>query len=511
MAGARQFRSIFTDLASSHEFAKNLADEIAACAARDGRDLWEMFFLDRGLPPHVVAIWSTPGAVNYLKQRQHDLKLKQQLKSTTSKRGDVRDLALRLIDPYFKASDVNGLTVYRVTDVLYEIVEEVPLKDLWQRVAPLIRDAAELHGIVLSRADIVEMTDLWCIHAERIPEPAIRRQKGEPGWCFSRATIDPDPSIPIPHWRSFLDRLNDGVAFAAWFGGCYYQLMPRSRQIMYVSEDGEGAKSVIVAELRRLMGGNAATKSINAHANTRFFTKSCVGKCFAVVPDNSNPRIIMSGVLKEISGADTCSIEGKFEPVYDAALGAKVLVVSNLEPDISRERSNITRTLWLILAPLAVPHIDVHFPEKLEQEAAGFLAYCLECFKERCVDEYRIEVNDAVKAAVELRIAEFEQKFVDFYERHFVDDATSQTLCSTVLSLALARQPEGLGSDKHEYTNFVRWLRIAKGIVRKRIGKRQVFGGMRQKMDATFHSSAPVSGRETDEVGLAYSNWRRED
>src|SRR4029077_5671011 len=136
-----------------------------------------------------------------------------------------------------------------------------------------------------------------------------------------------------------------------------------------------------------------------------------VGKKLVVVGDNKNPSIIMSQQLKELLGDDPVVVNPKYQALYPALMECRLIIFSNYPPNISSEVHNQSRTLWIKLSRLTVPP-DSTWDSYYPAEMPGFLAYAQKCYQERCQGNSKvIEVNDAVKAAVVNRVAEFESKF----------------------------------------------------------------------------------------------------
>ena len=470
-------KTLLAELKTCVPFDRNLADQIADHCVRKKRDPYDEFICaERGVPTMVIDAWTTDEAREYLTDR---------MDSEAGDGSNQRDFAVDVIARYFVASDEGNYQPYRIVDRGNFVLERMEVLHLEDQVARAIKNDVTS---VLDLAKVKKMMEFWRIYADRIPAPALRLQLDDPGWCLSRATIIPDAKVEFPLWWTFLSRLNDPEAFGAFVGGAYFHLNPKGRQVLYVSEEGEGGKSEVLNELLRIMGTNVSKSIAALQLQGRHFTSAFVGCGFAVVPDNMNPRIIMTGSFKEITGGDATSVEPKFQAPRDVKLNCKGMIFSNLEPDISGERSNYSRTLWLKLQGLPKDRvIDVTWGERLQAEAAGFLAWCLRCYEERCVGHYEIMLNKAAQTAKDNRVREFEEQYSHGFDRNFVADPDGRINASVVYEKLITRPPEGLGLTHEEIHRFKRWMRARHDIELSHSNGAHYYKGMRLRLPGDRH------------------------
>ena len=156
------------------------------------------------------------------------------------------------------------------------------------------------------RREVVAHEDRVPRHRQATAETEPLGQPGDDDWCVYRASVLPDASVDFPHIRSFLDRLNDPRAFAAWWWGVYSGVNKGRQSIYLWDARGEGAKSVILKTLGSLFGNRIYASFPTSVSLADGFTSSAfVNKKLVVIGDCKDSYILHRGMLKELSPAMT--------------------------------------------------------------------------------------------------------------------------------------------------------------------------------------------------------------
>jgi hypothetical protein len=314
----------------------------------------------------------------------------------------------------------------------------------------------------------------------------VLAQLDEPDkWCLSRAMVKPDPTVDFPHWRQFFDRMpDDPDVFPAYIAAAYYNLTPKSRQVLYISQGGQGGKGEVCQSLTRLFGEQVCGFINAKQLDGQHFEANFVGKRLAFVPDCNNPSIILTGSLKGISGGDKVPVNQKFEPIRDAYIKCIVIVFSNFEPNIISEEHNYSRTLWVPLQDLPKNadgrhDIDVEYGAKLDAEWPGMLAHGLKMFWAKQKDMYEILSSPRLEAKKRARCHEYEQRYESVFNRFFVLDPTGRVDQAKVFDLLTGKPPEGAGMTHQEVGNWKRWLYARHDIEPAHNDSHRFYPGMR--------------------------------
>lgn len=500
-------------------FEPNIADEmVKMCLRKSGPplDVYEEFIhTDRIAIPAVLAAWSTDEARNYF-HRRFDAACSRDGSALLSDNDMAcMQASVELLSRYFISTPEDGQALYRIVDHDNRIVELCPPTKLPQQISQAIKwELSRLHIAASGRlAD--RLLDFYSHNTDLVQPPKLWAQPHDDCYCLGRAIIQPDPTVLWPHFATFVERLNDPRAFAAWFFGIYSGRY-RGRQMLYISDQtGEGGKSTAFGTLEGLFNmvvdpitgqpikrlGSPITASLNPNIvkNSTHASSHFKGKKFVWIGDNKNASILMSQVAKELSGDDMAMLNPKHLAPSSAYLDAFLAVLSNTPPNISSERHNQTRTLWLILSPLTVPEDQVsrNFAKQYQSEMPGFLAYGEECYNELCSKDTKIRVNAVVQAATALRVADFEASFSLPFEASFVLDPEGRVTMAELDGLAREQR-----WDEYRINDFKHWIERTLGLHKIRSGRGWYYQGIRMKSRGGWRDSGS---------GGSYSNQSQGD
>lgn len=476
-------------------FDRFVARDICDYCFRNKCDPFVTFINAQQLGQDVLKSWDTDEAKTFIADQ-----LKAQQAQTDIWDSDdemaQRDAALQLMDKYFISTNENGGTLYKIADGTNMIVEVCCANNIEIQVGQHIKHELAAHQKAAKKSLVTTILDFYQHNCMVWPAPKLWAQQDEPMWCLARAMIEPDPRVKYLHIQALLDRLNDPEAFAAYLWGIYSGLN-RGRQCLYVSEEiGESGKSSFLRHFQKLFGDViTAALNWNVLSNSTHASAHFAGKKLVVIGDNKNPNILMSQAIKELSGDDKVMIDQKYEAVYSTYLQCRLVILSNMPCNITSERHNQSRTLWITLAPLSVP-VDPTWSDHYDAEMPGFLAYAEQCYLKRCPDNYEIKVNDAVKAAVQLRVAEFEAQFIHMFDTNFVIDKAG-----VLTNREFNETMDASKWNSHERHNFLLWLSRMyfndhpDGLPRKHTNKGLAYLGIRAK------TSRDRRGAETMDMG----------
>jgi hypothetical protein len=489
------------DINAAKQPDKTLAREALAYCKKHG-DLCplETFFDSPELTRGAEAVWSDNDFLTWLVEETGP-KVRGPGRSWNMKEDGpavFRDSAVDIVRKHFVYTyHKDSYRLYKITDPELKLVRPVAADradaetDIYRTlVKPLEED-----GVIADKGFTKLVFEYFEGHGKLVDKPAICAQRDDDRWCQHRLMLVPDAACPWPLLRAFLDRMNDGDAFAAWLYGIYsgrYQ----GRQILYLSgERGQDGKSAFFKAFAGLFGDASTSLDWAQMKNNPSFVGSLlVDKKFGYVPDNKNPKIIMTEIFKSLAnpGDDPVIINHKYGKMYSTELECHVAVISNYEPDISGEGHNTTRTFWIKIAPLADEvERDPQWKVDIVGEMAGLLAYGKECYERLCTNDYDIEVNEAVQQAVATQIELFAADNIMILEEHFVVE--KDAMGPTPAGMRKLLKEDGLKAD--EASNFIKWVQQTHGVtvaqgtdgVRRYRGIRTKTGRDHAKPKAALH------------------------
>ncbi len=312
---------------------------------------------------------------------------------------------------------------------------------------------------------------------EHEPEPS--RFKSDPGPCFQRLPFDPAPG-PTPAWDEFLGRLSSPDTFKAfvWTG---FEKRNKGRQVLWLHGHGEDGKSTVLATILGALGA-AGTSVGDATFVERFGMSLLDGKRFAVISDCKNPKLLMQEKLRNVTSGDAVIVERKGQDAISKQLAVKLIVASNLMPDITGARADTSRLLLLEVEPAQIKD-DPTWQARLTEELPAFLHACRETYMALCPHHGKLPLDAAMQALVTERVESYEEEFEHAAAAWFVFTGNPEDKASAgpVFKRATARGPLEMAWSQPKYEAFKSFM-VRKGISFIRIAGKKFYVGVRGKL-----------------------------
>lgn len=174
-------------------------------------------------------------------------------------------------------------------------------------------------------------------------------------YCFDHDDLEEGEH---PNWDSWLTRMDREArpVFRAWI---YSIFDPdnKGRQLIWLQDRGYSGKSSVINAIQRYMGGKGVASISKDSMSDKFGYSQIFGKRLVVYGDTKNPKLLHSEKIHSLLGGDPVQIEKKYADAFTAEIHAKVMVASNIPPEVDLgARNEITR---LIFIPLFDPPLDV--------------------------------------------------------------------------------------------------------------------------------------------------------
>lgn len=493
----RNFKTIKEEMLRSPEPSKPLYLDMESYCAKNDLDVMETFFTPPQVSQAVCDIWLDDAEfMAWVENRCAERDGRRWFYKNQCEQELLNNTIEVMGEHFVAARSDDSVRLYAIQDAGDRVVRPVSALDPDMEITRTLKDTLLRDGCVLNPNRTATMRNLYMGYAALDERPALCAQPDQEGWCLHRITVRPEPSMPIPATQEFLDRLNDAEAFAAWLFGIYSGKY-RGRQVLWIEGDGEDGKSTFMKAYASIFGPTAGSADWSMMKNApQFVAGLFVDKKFVYIPDNANPYLLMTEIFKSLAnpGADPVTVNQKYGKMYTTELEAHVAVLSNYEPEISGERHNVSRTLWLKLAEF-VGERDPDYGARLRAELPGMLAYGEKCYAKLCRNDYVIEVNDAVRAAVAGRIADTNEAFEILFEKNFILDPAGTISRSEFRDIL---KDEARLSNQ-EIGNFKRWLKTAYKVEAKQgtSGARS-YRGIRRIQPSDMRKKitlVPVAGR----------------
>ncbi len=198
-----------------------------------------------------------------------------------------------------------------------------------------------------------------------------------PGLIRSRGRFD---EAPPRAWSEFLDRIEDDEQRGIFcsFIWSIFDPQDKGRQVLWVSGAGMDGKSKVFETISSFLGPVAATIT-SFREEDRFSKISAVaGKRLILDADCRHPSILNGEFAHKVTGGDMMSLEIKYGGVVSVKPQAKMVFLSNYDPQISPTNNERSRLLYV---RVTTPHSltgeqDFEWPKQLAKSFWPFLRYC---------------------------------------------------------------------------------------------------------------------------------------
>jgi hypothetical protein len=241
----------------------------------------------------------------------------------------------------------------------------------------------------------------WKIHVkpEAALPPALAIDEA-PGPSLARLTTKAEPT---PAWDEFLTRLDAPDTFLAWL---WLLTLPKAtRQVLWIQGDGLDGKTEVGAAIVEALGAAATTCTDDfIEHSARWVGDAIYGRRLILVDDTKMRQVLRRGLIHRMTGQSPMKCEPKGTPGFDFRPNAAVLCTSNYEPEINRERSNMSRLLPIHVRGKG-QMADHDWPGRLVAELPALMARAREAYGRLAVRPGRAELRLEPPVAASLNVA----------------------------------------------------------------------------------------------------------
>jgi hypothetical protein len=262
-------------------------------------------------------------------------------------------------------------------------------------------------------------------------------------------------SGPTPTWDEFTARLDYPSVFMAWVWGIF-ESSNNIRQIMWLKGAGNDGKSSVQKAIESVIGKEYCYSMKPGDESAQWFQKNVFGKVLVNYADCRHLFLVNENNIKQLTGGDTTSIEGKGENAFTGKIYAKLFVTSNYCPKINPElQAHTTRLIKLEVQPLEDAKKDAGFEARLIEEIYPFLFKCRQAFEVLVSSGYeRIELPTELQERIRidcasetyLNVQDFVQEWVEFGTEQLCNPAELKTVAKDYFLLE-----KRLTSDQYKY------------------------------------------------------------
>lgn len=285
--------------------------------------------------------------------------------------------------------------------------------------------------------------------------------------CFARIPFELQPSEggeKTPLFNELFGRVlvnREQLKAFLWsyvISGSYIQ------QYYWLRGDGNDGKGSLFRVLERLFPRVTLVQNGLPVIGNKHWAVPFEGKRVVIFPDLQEKVSMNSGVMKSLTGGDTCFIDPKGLPGYNRSFICKLLIGSNNPPPIEGTKAEKRRLLYGEIQ--STDKFDQYYEDKLWDELPYALHDWRTAYEKYCEGNKPIESESEAAVLVSDAIEDSHSDLVAFFESNFIEK-TSERITPAQLR---ARFEDLKIRDTKFIGRFNAWLEKTKGIKAKRNG-----------------------------------------
>lgn len=287
----------------------------------------------------------------------------------------------------YVVSDNNEVTKieYRTEDNLKDALMHPDRAYIWASIRQFYNSSELLEGHrdkLHFGPFIMMMIKNWLLYDERkvMAEEPLQISWDSEEFAYKKMNSNLLEAGEIPTWNEFLQRLDYPEVFKAWVWSIF-EPTNNIRQIMWLRGAGNDGKSSVQKAIEGVIGKEYCYSMKEGDEQQQWFQHNVYTKVLVNYADCKNQFLVHNSAIKQLTGGDTTSIEGKGENAFTGKIYSKLFVTSNTTPKINPKlRAHTSRIIKLEVAPLEDTAKDAQFEKRLQAEIYPFLFECSQAF-----------------------------------------------------------------------------------------------------------------------------------
>lgn len=218
--------------------------------------------------------------------------------------------------------------------------------------------------------DSVTMAKALCPRVTDVKPVAFAN---DPSYAWHKLDFDLDDKSTIQNTAAynFISRCSDPDAVLQFIGSLFVD--SRREQYLWLYGEGGEGKSTFVSFIDKLMG-KSSRGAVVPNLNDRFWTASLIGYRLVCFNDTNNYGFPATGLFKSLTGDDAIQIEEKFGGIRNVYLNAKFIFTSNERPNLSSERADRRRAIYVEVSELKTQDQDHSIHERLWEDRQAIVS-----------------------------------------------------------------------------------------------------------------------------------------
>ena len=266
-----------------------------------------------------------------------------------------------------------------------------------------------------------------------------------------------------PKLKEFLTQVQNHRHLCAILWGSLNGI--RYPYVVYLFGRGNDGKTGFVNMLAKLFGGSIA----KYQDSDKFAMRNMFGKALINVSENTNPHLLQSHTIKNITGGSLLNIEAKGKTGFAGEVRGLIIVDSNISPQLLGEEYETRRLRYFPVKPITISEDDRmtqdNYVKALHSTPNEFLNYCRQCFEELSTPTGMIKPEpNADTTLISLQDVKIALKFETFMKKRLPNYEFGDNLKCDRATILL-KVEEAFQKDKFAEMNFDRWLKYVNKVV----------------------------------------------
>jgi hypothetical protein len=320
--------------------------------------------------------------------------------------------------------------------------------------------------------------DWWEMHSDLtgpVPASVVLGSSREP----ALVRLQPEDG-PTPAWDEFLNRCDIPEYVLAWLAMlCGPQA---TRQALWLQGEGLDGKSVVAAALTEIFGQAAITvtdEDMASEGAKRFLGGSLFGRRLVACDDTKKLDLLKQGLMHRVTGRGPLTCDRKGETPFTFAVDCALLVTSNYEPAIGRNRADSSRLILVHVRNKGVVS-DTSWKARLVEEFPRLLRRALLAYDRLAVSpgEPALRLEGQALKNIEGAHETDDASFLDTLEKMFLSLDPAGEITSKQWSAGMDSAHLSPHRDWQTVQALKRWL-ASRGVVSFNRGGKRGFSGLK--------------------------------
>lgn len=382
---------------------------------------------------------------------------------------DLKYITLKTADGKYLPATVtaDGIVSYANETIMFQTIRDYAFR--------LNVHKFKTKDFILSEADCKETVSKFKGlseehgHAYDLKDVRTIRHRGDTFLAFHELSFDLQKNVTLeecPVFSELLSRCSNPTAFVQFIGSIFDFTPINRQQYLWMYGRGMNGKGSLCEALMSVF--NQAAHKYVGEQKGQFWLQHAENKMFVFFDEVGNSSFPMSPRFKGMTGGPTIEVERKNKDSYTGTFYGKIIIASNEEISIQKQKSNLRRAIFCTFDDSSDEQ-NFGYTKKLEDELPKFASYCYrEYMKTGCA--LIKNSADAIETMTESFNLEFDSIFDQLFTQKFLPtgERDENYYLPTLKIFGLVQTHTNFRWKEDKMNKFITYLLGVKGLRRDR-------------------------------------------